>query len=275
MRTYHNIMVESFFTASRNVNLKNMRAVIFWAWIEYTKITPWLTSREEYVVHCLRRILLTSIPLRQHYQCLRQISLPAMSPYLLLGEKILCPVANHDVRKWLLMVIYDTVASLSITYDLGYFVEPPKALARPMRLGGFENGTNIECICIVVWTLTGKDGTEVPLLVEAYYVSTAKQRLLSPHTILCKENGMFGSYSGDEDRFELKLNDQAVISIPYDNRSSLPIAEVLVGPEPEPRVNLAGILDDSNQKLPNSSKCAQKSPICGKKICCSSQSCSS
>jgi hypothetical protein len=143
---------------------------------------------------------------------------------LLVGETILCPVANHAGRKWLLTVIFDTGASLSITHDLGDFVDPPKPLARPMRLGGFANSTKIEGIGIVAWTFTGKDGMEVQLLVEKYYVPTSKQRLLSPQTLLCKEKGIFGSYSGDEEKFELKLNDQAVISIPYDKRSSLPIA---------------------------------------------------
>jgi hypothetical protein len=118
-----------------------------------------------------------------------------------------------------------------------------------MRLGGFANATKIEGIGIFAWTFTGKDGTEVQLLLEAYYVPTSKQRLLSHQTLLCKEKGIFGSYSGDEEKFELKLNDEAVISIPYDKRSSLPIAEVLVGPEPEPTVNLTGILDDSNHNL--------------------------
>jgi hypothetical protein len=38
---------------------------------------------------------------------------------LLVEETILCPVANHAGRKWLLAVIFDTGASLSITHDLG------------------------------------------------------------------------------------------------------------------------------------------------------------
>jgi hypothetical protein len=173
---------------------------------------------------------------------------------LLVGETILCPVANNAGRKWLLMVIFDTGASLSITHDLGDFFEPPKPLARPMPLGGFTNGTKIEGIGIFAWTFTGKDGMEVQLIVEAYYVPTSKQRLLSPQTLLCKEKGIFGSYSGDEDKFELKINDQAVISIPYDKRSSLPIVEVLVGPEPEPTVNLTGILEDSNNNLTGGQK---------------------
>jgi hypothetical protein len=39
-----------------------------------------------------------------------------------------------------------------------------------------------------------------------------------------------------------------MISVPYDSRSSLPIAEAMCGPEPEPTVNIS-ILEDSNQNL--------------------------
>jgi hypothetical protein len=77
---------------------------------------------------------------------------------------------------------------------------------------------------------------------------------LSPQTLLCKEKGIFGSYSGDEEKFQLKLNYKAAISIPYDNRSSFPITEVLVGPEPAPTVNIDGVLDDSNQNLTGGQK---------------------
>jgi hypothetical protein len=75
-------------------------------------------------------------------------------------------------RKWLLTVIFDTGASLSTTHDLKDFVEPPKPLARPLRLGEFANGTKIEGIGIVAWTFTGRDGTEIQLRLEAYYVPT-------------------------------------------------------------------------------------------------------
>jgi hypothetical protein len=123
-----------------------------------------------------------------------------------------------------------------------------------MRLGGFANGVKIEGIGIVVWMFTGKDGTEVQLLMEAYYVPTAKHIILSHQALLCKEKGICGSHSGYKEKFELKLNHEAFMSIPYDSQSSLPITKVLVGPEPEPTVNLAGILDGSNHNLTGGQK---------------------
>jgi hypothetical protein len=69
-------------------------------------------------------------------------------------------------------LIFDTGESLLITHELADFVEPLKPLARPMRLGGFANGMKIEGIGIVTWTFTGKDGTEVQLIVEVYYAPT-------------------------------------------------------------------------------------------------------
>jgi hypothetical protein len=110
---------------------------------------------------------------------------------LVVGKMILSPVANHAGQHWLPKVIFDTGASLSITHNLDDFVEPCKRMVRPMRLGGFSNGTKIEGIGIVAWTFTGKYGTEVQPIVEAYYVPALKQIMVSPQTLLCKEKGIF------------------------------------------------------------------------------------
>jgi hypothetical protein len=150
-------------------------------------------------------------------------------------------------------VIFDTRSSLAITPELSDFVSPPKPLARPMKLGGMANGIEIKGIGIIAWTFTAKDGTEVQIRTEAYHVLEAKQRLLSPHRLLNKKKGIFGSYSGDEYKFELKLNYNPIISVQYDSRSALPIAEFIVGPEPEPTVNLT-ILDPGNQNLTGGQK---------------------
>jgi hypothetical protein len=156
----------------------------------------------------------------------------------LIGNTMICPVVNNAMSQWIMTVIFDTGSSLAITPELSDFVSPPKPLARPMKLGGMANGIEIKGIGIIAWTFTAKYGTEVQIRTEAYHVPEAKQILLSPQRLFNKKKGIFGSYSGDEDKFELKLNDNPMISVPYDSRSALPIAEVLVGPEPKPNVNL-------------------------------------
>jgi hypothetical protein len=164
----------------------------------------------------------------------------------LIRNTMICPLVNNAMSQWIITVTFDTGASLAITPELSDFVSPPKPLARPMKLGGMANGIEIKGIGIITWTFTAKDGTEGQIGTESYYVPEAKQRLLSPQRLFNKKKGFFVSYSGDEDKFELKLNDNPIISVPYDIRSALPIAEVLVGPEPEPTVNLT-ILEPGNQ----------------------------
>jgi hypothetical protein len=207
----------------------------------------------------------------------------------LIGNTTICPVANNAMSQWIMAVNFDTGASIAIMIELSDFVSPPKPLARPMKLGGMANGIEIKGIGKIYWTFTAKDGTEVQIRTEAYYVPEANQRLLSPRHLFNKKKGIFGSYIGDEDKFELKLNDNPIISVPYDSRSALTIAEVLVGPEPEPTLNLT-ILEPGNQDLTGgqklllewhygfchlnfaiSTKCPKKSFICVKKICCSSE----
>jgi hypothetical protein len=156
----------------------------------------------------------------------------------LIGNMMICPVINNTMSQWIMTVIFDIGANLAITPELSDFLSPPKPLARSMKAGGIANGIEIKGIGIIGWTFTAKDGTEDQIPTEAYYVPEAKHRLLSPQRLFNKKKGIFGSYSDDEENFELKLNDNPIISVPYDSRSALPIAKVLVGPEPEPTVNL-------------------------------------
>jgi hypothetical protein len=171
----------------------------------------------------------------------------------LIGNTMICPVVNNAMSQWIMTVIFDTGASLAITLELSDFVSPPKPLARLMKLGGMENGIKIKGIGIIAWTLTATYGTEFQICTQAYYVPEANHRLLSPQRLFNKKEGIFGSYSGDEYKFELKLNDNPIISVPYDSRSALPISEVLVGPEPEPTLNLT-ILEPGNQNLTGGQK---------------------
>jgi hypothetical protein len=80
-------------------------------------------------------------------------------------------------------------------------------LTTKMRLGGMANGIEAARIGSIAWTFTAKDVTEVQIHTEAYHVPSARQRLLSPQRLCNKKKGIFGTFSGDEDKFELYLND--------------------------------------------------------------------
>jgi hypothetical protein len=155
------------------------------------------------------------------------------------GDTKLCPIVNSTTRKLVLSIIFDTGASLAITPELSDFVEPPKRLSRPMRLGGMTNGTKISGNVIIAWTFTAKDGTQVQIRTEAYYVTASKRRLLSTQCLFNKKKGIFGTFSGDEDKFELDLNNHPVISVCYGSLESFPVAEALWCPEPEPALNIS------------------------------------
>jgi hypothetical protein len=142
-----------------------------------------------------------------------------------------------------------------ISPDAGDFVEPPRPLLIPITLGGMARGMMVAGTGIVSWTFTAKDGTEIEIRTNAYYVPTSGARLLSPQRLFCKRTGSFGYYSGDQDSFELKINDHCAISTPYDLRSGLPIAHVYCGTKIEPSVNLT-ILEDEKQNLTAGQKLA-------------------
>jgi hypothetical protein len=88
----------------------------------------------------------------------------------LIGNTIICPVVNNEMSQWIMIVIFSTRASLAITPEISDFVSPPKPLARPVKLRGMANGIEIKGIGIVDWTFTTKDGTEVQIRTESYYV---------------------------------------------------------------------------------------------------------
>jgi hypothetical protein len=57
---------------------------------------------------------------------------------------------------------------------------------------------------------------------------------------------VFGRYEGDEDTFNLYLNNHPPITVEYDDRSSLPIGYAHTGTVPEPQVNVALINENQN-----------------------------
>jgi hypothetical protein len=173
----------------------------------------------------------------------------------LLDCTIFFPVANSTGGSSTKPVILDTGASMAISTDAGDFVEPPRPLLIPIALRGMARGMMVAGTGIVSWTFTAKDGTEIEIRTNAYYVPTSGSRLLSPHRLFCKRTGSFGYYSGDEDSFELKINNHCAVSTPYDLRSGLPIAHVYCGTKVEPSVNLT-ILEDENKNLTAGQKLA-------------------
>jgi hypothetical protein len=84
------------------------------------------------------------------------------------------------------------------------------------------NDLEIKGIGTVVWMFDAKDGTEIHIQTQAYWVPCAKARLLRPQKLYNKKQGVLGHYQGDEDIFRLFLNNGPAIEVPYYSRSGLP-----------------------------------------------------
>jgi hypothetical protein len=166
---------------------------------------------------------------------------------MLLDDALLTPVAltTTDI---LAQIIFDTGASLTISPFRSDFVSYPTPLARPTQLGGMGKGLQIEVFATVAWTFTAKDKSEIQLRVRAYYVPTAKARLLSPQKIFDKKRCVFGHFHGDEDKFTLQVGNCPKVEVPYCPTSGLPIGESLYGPQVEPTVNIS-VMDEEKINL--------------------------
>ena len=162
-------------------------------------------------------------------------------------SKLLSPWAFLSMHGTGAPVIMDTGASLSISFDENDFDEPPVPTPCPLRLGGMANGLSISGIGKVTWVFLAKNGDEVAITTNCYYVPEAKARLLSPQRLFNRSEGVVGYYQGDELAFELQLNDLPAISIPYDRHSHLPIASAIPH-STRSEVNLA-ICNEDNQNL--------------------------
>ena len=143
--------------------------------------------------------------------------------------------------------IFDTGASLAITPDEKDFNGPLSIPSGDLRLGGMANGLRIAGMGTVTWTFTNPDGTEVQITGQAYRVSGAKARLLSPQRLF-NSGKATGSYEGDHTSFRLKIDGCHPLVIDYDDRTSLPIGYAAIGPATELQANIA-LIDDANQNL--------------------------
>ena len=136
-------------------------------------------------------------------------------------------------------VIFDTGASLEITHDIQDF---DKLLTIPkcdLRLGSMGNGMNIEGVGPVTWTFSNKDGTEVQICSQCYFVPQSKMRLIIPQHLFNKEKGVNGCYKGDKQVFMLQFDGCPCLTVEYDSSNHLPIGYATIGAGIAPQVNFA------------------------------------
>ena len=148
-------------------------------------------------------------------------------------------------------VIFDTGASLGITYEKDDFEGPLTIPEGDLRLGGMAQGLKIEGVGAVTWTFRNFNSSEVCIRSQCYYVPEAKVRLISPQRLFDKHRGITGRYEGDEDTFTLHFDGGHRLVIEYDQRNHLPIGYATVGnsnPTISPQAHLL-LLNDSNQNI--------------------------
>ena len=149
-------------------------------------------------------------------------------------------------------VIFDTGASLGITFDRDDFDGPLTIPEGDLRLGGMAQGLKIAGVGPVTWTFRNPDGSEIKIRSQCYYVPDAKVRLISPQRLFNKSKGVTGKFEGDEDTFTLQFDGGHRLVVEYDSRNHLPIGYATVGddlpPMIDPQANLS-LLDESNQNI--------------------------
>jgi hypothetical protein len=123
-----------------------------------------------------------------------------------------------------------------------------------MTLGGMANGISIEGYGKVYWTFQQQDGKQLTLKTQAYCVPKATSHLLSPQRLFDKENGVTGSFTGNDKGLIIIINDIGSLHIPYSKANSLPIASAFKNTDyPTCNVNLS-IHDKTNQNLTGGQK---------------------
>jgi hypothetical protein len=146
-------------------------------------------------------------------------------------------------------VILDTGASLGISPHDDDLLDPLTPPRRPLFIGSMAIGLEVTGIGKLVNTFTANDGSEVTLISDGYLVPKSNARLCSPQRVLCQKRGIFGTFEGNEHEFSLLLDGSPSITAKYQRDSNLPVAMVLPGPQPQPTINLAGVLSEANQNL--------------------------
>lgn len=149
-------------------------------------------------------------------------------------------------------VIFDTGASLGITFDRNDFDGPLTKPEGELRLGGMAQGLQIEGIGSVTYTFRNGNQAEVQIRSNCYYVPKAKVRLLSPQRLFNHKRNVGGKFEGNESTFKLVFDNGPTLTIEYDEHNHLPIGYALVGDSVtrtvDPQANVL-LLDDTNQNL--------------------------
>ena len=110
------------------------------------------------------------------------------------------------------------------------------------------NGLKIEGVGPVTWTFSNKDGTEVQIRSQCYYVPQSKMRLISPQRLFNKEKGVSGWYKGDEESFRLQFDGCPCLIVEYDPRNHVPIGQARIVLGMLPQMNFA-LTNEGNQNI--------------------------
>jgi hypothetical protein len=115
-------------------------------------------------------------------------------------------------------IIFDTGASLSSTPEKAHFLEPPTAPQNTTKLGDMAGNLIIKGMFTVSWTFVASDGSEIQIRNLVYWVLNTEAILMSHQNLFKKKQGVFDRYKGDEDTFNLYLNNHPPITVEYNKR---------------------------------------------------------
>ena len=143
-------------------------------------------------------------------------------------------------------IIFDSGASLAITFDRSDFVGPIRPLSS--HLGGLASGLAIKGIGTVYWKFRTEKSV-LTVVASAYYVPDAKQRLISPQRLFNSKQGVSGSFIVKETNSVLVFDGVGKLIIEYDSGNNLPTALAKNKVPGKAEVNLAGVLSEENLNL--------------------------
>jgi hypothetical protein len=150
------------------------------------------------------------------------------NPIMLESISMYIPAMFNDTNQFF-TIIFDTGATLAISLsrdDLIDFQPTSK-----MKRGRMANGISIAGYGKVYLTFRQQDGKQLTLKTQAYYVPKATSCLLSPQRLFDNENGVTGSFTGNDKELIITINNIGSLHIPYSKANSLPIASAFNSPD--------------------------------------------